>query len=290
MIRYGHAVPTTHIEVVKAGHPAPDAAGETAARRILELVQELTAADLVACLISGGGSALLPLPLPGVTLEDKQALNKALLRSGATISEMNCVRRHLSAVKGSQLGAAGHPGRVVTLLISDAPCEDAIVILNRYRIEAAPAVMEVLTSGCGESIKPNDERLARTEARIIATPQMALDAAVRGGRNVEFLLSLGLGLEGFPGIHALAGDTDGVDGSEDAAGAYWGPDSVGRAWALGINPHDRLAANDGHGFFEALGDAVVTGPTLTNVNDFRAVLIAADTDAGPTPPSNGLSR
>jgi glycerate 2-kinase len=368
--RYGHGVPTTRIEVVEASHPVPDAAGETAARRILEQVQGLMADDLVVCLISGGGSALLPLPLPGITLEDKQSLNKGLLRSGATINEMNCVRRHLSAIKGGRLGAACHPARVVALLISDVPgddpiniasgptvpdpttCEDAIAILNSYGIEAAPAVMDILTSGRGESVKPNDERLARTEVRMIATPQMALEAAAavaaehglpayilgdaiegeardvgkvmaaiarqvagkgqpfappcvllsggettvtvrgqgRGGRNVEFLLSLGLGLEGAPGIHALAGDTDGVDGSENVAGAYWGPDSLRRAWAMGINPHDSLTANDGHGFFEALGDTVVTGPTLTNVNDFRAVLIAADTDPRPNTPSNRLNR
>jgi glycerate 2-kinase len=365
--RYGHAVPTTRIEVVEASHPVPDTAGETAARRILERVQGLTADDLVVCLISGGGSALLPLPLSGITLEDKQSLNKALLRSGATIGEMNCVRRHLSAIKGGRLGAACHPARVVTLLISDVPgddpiniasgptvpdpttCEDAIAILDRYGIEAAPAVMEALTSGRGESIKPNDERLDRTEVRMIATPQMALEAAAavaakhglpayilgdaiegeardvgkvmaaiarqvagkgqpfatpcvllsggettvtvrghgRGGRNVEFLLSLGLGLEGAPGIHALAGDTDGVYGSENVAGAYWGPDSLGRAWAMGMNPHDSLTANDGHSFFEALGDTVVTGPTLTNVNDFRAILIAEGT--GTRQPDDGYT-
>jgi glycerate 2-kinase len=355
--RYGHAVPTTRIEVVEASHPVPDAAGETAARRILERVQGLSADDLVVCLISGGGSALMSLPLPGITLEDKQSLNKALLRSGATINEMNCVRRHLSAIKGGRLGAACHPAKVVTLLISDVPgddpiniasgptvpdpttCEDALAILDRYGIEAAPAVMEALTSGRGESVKPNDERLAHSEVRMIATPQMALEAAAaaaveygipahilsdriegeardvgkmmagialqvasrgqpfappclllsggettvtirgqgRGGRNVEFLLSLGLTLDGHPGIHALAGDTDGVDGVEDVAGAFLAPDSLARAWDQGINPHDSLAQNDGHGFFEVLGDGIVTGPTLTNVNDFRAVLITERT-------------
>jgi len=351
--RYGYAVPCSRIEIVEAAHPVPDAAGMEAAKRIQALVQGLTADDTVLCLISGGGSALLALPLEGLTLEDKQAVNRALLKSGATISEMNCVRRHLSAVKGGRLAAACHPAKVVTLLISDVPgdnpmdiasgptvgdpttCADALAIVRRYGIDLPPAVLEVLESGRGESVKPDDPRLAGTEVRMVATPQMALEAAAavagqaglpahilgdslegeardvgsvlagvalqvarrgqpfttpcvllsggettvtvrgngRGGRNVEFLLALGVALNGQPGIHALAGDTDGVDGLEEIAGAYLSPDTLARAWEKGIKPKDSLANNDGHGFFEALGDSLVTGPTLTNVNDFRAIVI-----------------
>jgi len=354
--RYGYAVPCARIEIVEAAHPVPDAAGLEAARRIQALVQGLTADDTVLCLISGGGSALLALPLDGLTLEDKQEVNRALLKSGATISEMNCVRRHLSAIKGGRLAAACHPAKVVTLLLSDVPgddpmdiasgptvadpttCADALAIIRRYGITVPPKVLEVLESGRGESVKPGDPRLAGLDTRMIATPQMALEAAAevareaglaahilsdriegeardvgkamagialqvaqrgqpftapcvllsggettvtvrgsgRGGRNVEFLLSLGVALDGCPGVHAIAGDTDGVDGLEEIAGAHIGPDSLARAWALGIKPKDRLADNDGHGFFEALGDSVVTGPTLTNVNDFRAVLILGE--------------
>ncbi len=353
--RYGYAVPCDHMQIVEAAHPVPDAAGLAAAKRMLALVQGLTADDLVLCLISGGGSSLLPLPIDGLTLEHKQDVNRALLTSGATISEMNCVRRHLSAIKGGRLAAACHPARVLTLLISDVPgdnpidiasgpttpdpttCADALAIVRRYGIELPPAVREVLESGRGESIKPGDPRLARAESRMIATPQMALEAAAavareagvtpyifgdaiegeardvgkvlagialqvaergqpvaapcvllsggettvtvrgkgRGGRNVEFLLAFGIATDGHPRIHALAGDTDGVDGREEMAGALLGPDSLSRAWALGIRPKDRLADNDGHGFFGALGDSVITGPTLTNVNDFRAIFIDA---------------
>jgi glycerate 2-kinase len=360
--RYGHAVPTQRIEVVEASHPVPDAAGEAAARRILERVQGLTADDLVVCLISGGGSSLLSLPAPGLTLADKQAINKALLKSGANIGEMNVVRRHLSAIKGGRLGAACHPAKVVTLLISDVPgddpkviasgptvpdpttCADALALLQRYGVDASPPARALLESGQGETVKPGDPRLPTPDVRLIATPQMALEAAAalaaregvtahilsdriegeakdvgkvmaglalqvasrgqpfappcvllsggettvtvrgqgRGGRNVEFLLALALTLDGHPGIHAFAGDTDGVDGLEEIAGAYLAPDSLGRAWGQGINPHESLAQNDGHGFFEVLGASIVTGPTLTNVNDFRAVLI---TEAGPHDPS-----
>src|SRR5437867_1232418 len=354
--RYGYGVPCRRIEIVEAAHPVPDAAGITAARRIQGLVQGLTADDLVLCLISGGGSSLLVAPLEGLTLEDKQSVNKALLTSGASISEMNCVRRHLSAIKGGRLAAACYPAKVVTLLISDVPgdnpmdiasgptvpdpttCADALAIIKRYGIEVPRNVLEILETGRGETVKPGDARLAGVETRMIATPQMALEAAAavageadipaailgdsiegeardvgkvmagialqvarrgqpfeaacvllsggettvtvrgngRGGRNVEFLLSLGVALDGHPGIHAIAGDTDGVDGMEDIAGAYLAPDSLARAWTKGIKPKDSLDANVGHGFFEALGDSVVTGPTLTNVNDFRAILIAEE--------------
>jgi hydroxypyruvate reductase len=351
--RYGHRVPCERIEIVEAAHPVPDAAGAEAARRILEKVRGLTTDDLVLCLISGGGSALLPAPAPGLTLADKQAINQALLRSGANISEMNCVRRHLSAIKGGRLGAACHPAKVVTLLISDVPgddptdiasgptvpdpttCADALGILRRYAIDIPPNVRHVLESGEGETVKPGDPRLVGAETRIIPTPQKALEAATgvaraagvpahilsdrlqgesrdvgsvigaialqvsargepfaapcvllsggetsvtvrgtgRGGRNVEFLLSLALTLDAHAGIHAIAADTDGVDGQEETAGALLAPDSLPRAWRAGLNPRESLDNNDAHAFFEALDDRVITGPTLTNVNDFRAVLI-----------------
>jgi glycerate 2-kinase len=353
--RYGYAVPCEHIEIVEAAHPVPDAAGMQAARRMLALVGNLHADDLVLCLISGGGSALLPLPAEGLTLDMKQSVSRSLLASGATISEMNCVRRHLSAIKGGRLGAACFPATVLTLLISDVPGDrpvdiasgptvadptssaDALGIVRRYAIQLPPAVLELLESGRAESIKPGDPRLARTSVRIIAAPQIALEAAAavaraagvethilsdalegeardvgkvlagialqvaernqpfkapcillsggettvtvrgtgRGGRNVEFLLSLGVALEGHARIHALAGDTDGVDGQEEIAGAYLAPDSLERALAAGVKPKDMLAGNDAHSFFSALGDSVITGPTLTNVNDFRAILIDA---------------
>ena len=358
--RYGYKVPCERIEIVEAAHPVPDEAGLGAARRILALVQGLGADDLVICLISGGGSSLLPLPGEGLTLADKQALNRDLLKSGATISEMNCVRRHLSAIKGGRLAAACFPARLVTLAISDVPgddpiniasgpacadpttCSDALAILQRYAIEVPPQVHALLEGGKGESVKPGDPRLANSETRMIATPQMALEAAAavardagvsahilgdsiegeasevgivmagiarqvarfgqpfrapcillsggettvtirgngRGGRNVEFLLSLGVALDGHPGIHAIACDTDGVDGQEEIAGALLAPDTLERAWSLGMRPRDSLANNDGHGFFQALGDSVICGPTLTNVNDFRAVYVAAEGEQG----------
>ena len=361
--RYGYKVPCERIEIVEAAHPVPDQAGLEAARRILALVDGLGADDLVICLISGGGSSLLALPGNGLTLADKQALNRDLLKSGATISEMNCVRRHLSAIKGGRLAAACFPARLVTLAISDVPgddpiniasgptsadptsCADALAVLQRYAIEVPPPVRALLESGEGESVKPGDARLAHSETRMIATPQMALEAAAalareagvpahilgdsiegeardvgivmagiarqvarfgqpfsapcvllsggettvtirgdgRGGRNVEFLLSLGVALDGHPGIHALACDTDGVDGQEEIAGAVLAPDTLERAWAHGLRPRDSLANNDGHGFFQALGDSVVCGPTLTNVNDFRALYITA-ADGGQQQP------
>jgi hydroxypyruvate reductase len=351
--RYGYAVPCKQIEIVEAAHPVPDEAGMRAAQRILQKVTNLHEDDLVLCLISGGGSALMPLPAKGLTLEMKQDMSRALLASGATISEINCVRRHLSAIKGGRLGAACYPAQVVTLLISDVPGDrpvdiasgptvpdpstsaEALAIVRRYGIEPPRPVLELLESGDAESIKPGDPRLARASVCTIATPQMALEAAAqvagaagaqphilsdaiegearevgkvlaavalqvaardqpfkapcmllsggettvtvrgggRGGRNVEFLLSLAVALDGDPRIHALAGDTDGVDGQEEIAGAYLSPDSLARARALGLNPKDMLDRNDAHRFFAALEDSVITGPTLTNVNDFRAILI-----------------
>jgi hydroxypyruvate reductase len=352
--RGGYLVPCRQVEIIQGSHPVPDASSVRAAQRILGSVQGLSPDDLVIALMSGGASALLTLPLPGLTLEDKQALNRALLSSGAPIGEMNCVRRHLSGIKGGRLAAACAPARVVSLVISDVPgdnptdigsgptvgdpttCADALAILDRYRIELKPAVREALMSGRGETIKPEDPRLRATETHLIATPQMALEAAAAvarahgvrpiilsdriegearevgkvmaaiaqqviahgqpagapcvllsggettvtvrgdgsGGRNVEFLLSLALALNADPRIHAIAGDTDGVDGAEDIAGACVAPDSLARARARGIDPRAALERNDGHGFFKSIGESVVTGPTFTNVNDFRAVLIA----------------
>ncbi|MBV6272761.1 glycerate kinase [Alcaligenaceae bacterium CGII-47] len=351
--RYGYAVACKHIEILEAAHPVPDQAGSVAAQRLFDAVAGLTADDLVICLISGGGSSLLPMPGPGVTLQDKQDINRALLKSGATITEMNCVRRHLSAIKGGRLAAACAPAQLVNLLISDVPgdqvtdiasgptvgdptsCADALDIVRRYDITLPVAAHTLLESGKGETIKPGDARLARVTTHLIATPQMALEAAAqvareagvtpvllgdriegeardvgkvmggialqvrdhhqpvrppcvllsggettvtvrgtgRGGRNVEFLLSLAITLDGAPDIHALAADTDGVDGQDEIAGALITPDTLSRAWGQGMHPRQHLDNNDGHGFFEKLGDSLITGPTLTNVNDFRAILI-----------------
>ena len=352
--RYGHAVDCEHIEIVQAAHPVPDEAGMLAAQRMLQLVQGLSADDVVLCLISGGGSALLPLPMPGITLADKQTIARALLRCGANIGEINTVRRHLSAIKGGRLAAACAPARVVSLLISDVPgdkpidiasgptvgdpstCVDALAIVKRYGIDMPAAALACLQSGQGESVKPDDPRLQHNQVHIVASPQMALEAAARviehaglrahilsdaiegeardvgqvmaaiavqvaergqafqapcvllsggettvtvtgdgrGGRNVEFLLSFGVAAQGHPRIHALAADTDGVDGQEETAGAFWTPQTMARAHALGLNPMAELDRNNGHGFFEALGQQVGDGPTRTNVNDFRAIYIA----------------
>ena len=356
--RYGHGLPCRRIEVVEAGHPLPDAAGSRAAARILGMVRGLKPDDLVLCLISGGASALLALPAPGLTIEDKRAVTSALLLSGATIGEMNCLRKHLSAIKGGRLAAAAAPAKVATLAISDVPGDDPSVIgsgptvadpstfleareiLVRYRIEPPPAVAAHLAAATEESPKPDDARLARAEYRMIATPQAALEAAARaasaaglapvilgdaiegeardvalvhaaiarqiatgrflvgeralrppvalisggettvtvkgkgrGGRNAEFLLALATALDGAKGIHAIACDTDGIDGTEDNAGALIAPDTSTHAAALGMSLKAKLAENDGYGAFKALGDLVVTGPTRTNVNDFRAILI-----------------
>ena len=352
--RYGYSVPTRRIEVVEAAHPVPDENGRQAAQRMLQLVQGLSADDLVLFLVSGGGSALLSLPAPGLTLADKQAINKALLKSGANISEMNCVRKHLSAVKGGRLGAACAPATVITLAISDIPGDDPAVIasgptvadattfadaraiLEKYGIKEPQAVIAHLRAAQDETPKPGDPRLQTARLQMIATPQMSLEAAAsvaraagilpvilgdaiegearevalvhagiarqvkrhgqpaqppcvllsggettvtvrgkgRGGRNAEFLLALAVALAGEPGMHALAGDTDGVDGTEDNAGAIITPDSLTRAHARQLDAKKMLADNDGYRFFAGLGDLVMTGPTLTNVNDFRAILIA----------------
>lgn len=351
--RYGHAVPTARIEVVEASHPVPDAAGRAAAARMLDRVKGLSEDDLVICLISGGGSSLLALPADGLTLEDKQTVNRALLKSGANITEMNCVRKHLSAIKGGRLAAACAPAQVLTLTISDVPgddpsviasgptvadattCADALAILAKYAITQPIAAIEHIQRGHDETPKPGDPRLARARQIMIATPQMSLEAAAavaraagvtplilgnalegearemalvhagiarqvvhhgqpvdmpcvllsggegtvtvrgkgRGGRNAEFLLALAVALDGNPRMHAIACDTDGIDGTEDNAGALLKPDSLQRARAEGLHAPAFLANNDGYSFFSALGDLVITGPTLTNVNDFRAILV-----------------
>lgn len=351
--RYGHSVPCNRIQVVEAGHPMPDQAGTDAARRILEMVSGLSADDLVLFLASGGGSALLALPAPGITLEEKRAVTSELLRCGASIHEINTVRKHLSAIKGGRLAAAAAPAQVVTLAISDVPGDDLSVIgsgpcvpdpstfaqaravLTRYGITPPEAVAHLLAEQTDETPKPGDPRLAHASATIVTTPQDALEAAAmvaishgwlplvlgdaiegearevarvmagmarsvqrhqqpvptpavlisggettvtmngdgRGGRNAEFLLSLAVALDGTTGIHAIACDTDGIDGSEDNAGALLTPDTLYRARAKGLDAKAMLAAHDSYGFFQALGDLVVTGPTRTNVNDFRAILI-----------------
>jgi len=350
--RYGYRVPTQRLEVIEAAHPVPDEAGREAAQRIFKMVQGLTPDDLVLCLISGGGSALLALPADGITLEDKQDVNKALLKSGATISEMNVVRKHLSAIKGGRLAAAAAPAQLVTLMISDVPGDDpsiiasgptvpdpstkqeALAIVDKYAIELPQRVREILRDG-EETPKPGDPCFATVENIMIATPQASLEAAAlvareagvtpvilgdsiegesrdvalvhagiarqcamrgqpevppcvlisggettitlkgkgKGGRNTEFLLALAIALGGMQGIYALAGDTDGVDGSEDNAGALIYPDTLARAEQAGLNAKAMLADNDPYTFFKGIGDLLETGPTLTNVNDLRAILI-----------------
>jgi len=362
--RYHHTPPrpeglARRIEVVEAAHPVPDAAGLAAAQRILALTQGLTENDLVLCLISGGGSALLTLPADGLTLADKQRINQQLLESGAAIDEMNCVRKHLSRIKGGRLAAACAPARVVTLTISDVPgddpsviasgptvpdattCADALAVLDRYRIEVPAPVRAALQAGGLETPKPGDAVFAGHAVHMTATPQQSLQAAAeaaraagiaaqilsdeiegesrevgkvhaalaravarrsepfarpcvilsggettvtirprtpgapkgRGGRAGEFCLGLAQALQGAPGVWALAADTDGIDGVEDNAGARVEPGTLARARALGLSIADHLDRNDAYGYFDALGDLVVTGPTHTNVNDFRALLI-----------------
>lgn len=351
--RYGHGVPTRHIEVVEASHPAPDAAGQQAAARILDAVKGLTADDLVLVLLSGGGSALLAAPMAGITLEQKRAVTKALLACGASIGEINCVRKHLSAIKGGRLALAAAPARVLTLAISDVPgddlstiasgptvpdpttCADALEIVGRYAIELPAAAREALLAGSGETPKDGHAGFSRCESHVIATAQGALAAAAdlarargfvplvlgdaiegeareaarvlggialsaaahgvplaapcvllsggettvtvrgkgRGGRNAEFLLGLAIALDGQARLSAIACDTDGIDGSEDNAGALLLPDTPARAAAAGFDLRARLNENDAYSVFEAIGDLVITGPTRTNVNDFRAILI-----------------
>ena len=351
--RYGHAVPTRHIEVIEAAHPVPDVNSERGARLLLERMRGLTADDMVIALISGGGSALCAAPASGLDLEDKQAINRALLACGATIGEMNCVRKHLSAIKGGRLAAAARPARLVTLAISDVPGDEAAVIASgptvadptsfadaraiiaRYGIEVPAHVARHLEAARDETPKPGDiagdfrliatpmmalQRMAETartlglvpvvlgdalegEAREMGTLMAGIARSVRthgvpvaapavllsggettvtlgrgphghGGRNTEFLLALAVKLAGAAGVWAIAGDTDGVDGMDEIAGAIVTPDTLARARAAGIDARVALAGHDSHTLFDAIGDAVRTGPTLTNVNDVRAILIA----------------
>ena len=342
--RHGHAVPAGRVEVLQAGHPVPDAGSELAARRILAAVRGLSADDLVLALISGGGSAVMALPAAGVTLADKQAVTRSLLASGATIGEINAIRRHLSAIKGGWLAASAVPARVVTLAISDVPGDDPAVIASGPTVPNDTDLTEVnaILARHGVALPPGARLraapvLAHVDYRLIATPSMALEAAAevarqagvaplilgdaiegeareagrvmagmarscrahgvpagapcvllsggettvtigaarpgRGGRNTEFLLALTCQLKAEPGIWALACDTDGIDGTEDAAGAVAGPATLEKARAAGINPVAALAAHDSYGVFAATGGLIFTGPTLTNVNDFRAILI-----------------
>lgn len=362
--RYHHTPPRPEglphrVEVVEAAHPVPDAAGLRAAERILALAHGLTPDDLVLCLVSGGGSALLTLPAEGLTLEDKQRINRELLDSGANIIEMNCVRKHLSRIKGGRLAAACAPARVVTLTISDVPgddpsviasgptvpdastCADAVAILQRYGIVLPGAIMSLLEQGALETPKPGDPAFHGHQLHMVATPRQSLEAAAaqaraagleahilgddmegesrevgkvhaalaravarhgqpfrrpcvilsggettvtvrkppegaargRGGRAGEFCMGLAQALQGQPGVWALAADTDGIDGMEDNAGAVVAPETLARAAAMGMKVEQSLARNDAYGFFRALDDLVVTGPTHTNVNDFRAILV-----------------
>jgi glycerate 2-kinase len=353
--RYGYGETCKRIEIVEAAHPVPDEKGRAAAGHILEKVKGLSADDLILCLISGGASALLALPAPGLTLADKQEVNRALLKSGAHIGDMNTVRKHLSAIKGGRLAIAAQPAQVLSWLISDVPNDDpgvigsgptvadrttfadALAVLAKYKIDPPAAVRAHLEAGAAgrieETPKPADPRLKRVETVMVATPQRSLDAAAvlarsrgcvvvmlgdnlegearqlgatharralelvgtvnkptvilsggettvavrgkgRGGRNVEYLLAQAIAAEGAPSIWGLSADTDGVDGAEEIAGAIFTPDTLARAKAKGHDPKAMLDENDGHGFFEMLGDSLVTGPTRTNVNDFRATLIA----------------
>ena len=351
--RYGYAVPCEHIEIVEASHPVPDAAGEAAAKRILDTVSNLSSDDLVVCLISGGGSSLLSLPAEGLTLQDKQQINMALLKSGANIKEMNCVRKHLSAIKGGRLARACAPAKVVSLMISDVPDDnldviasgptvpdpttfaDAMGIINKYRITEPANIVDHLKLGADETPDVTDTVFDNSESHLIATPQFSLQAAAkvaqsagytpmilgdsiegearevaivlaaiakqvirhqqpvklpcvllsggettvtvkgngRGGRNAEFALALCVALEGVPNVHCLSADTDGIDGSEDNAGVLVTPDTLSQAKRQGLDAKVFLANNDGYSFFDQLDSLVVTGPTMTNVNDFRAILI-----------------
>ena len=350
---YGYSLETHRIEVIEAAHPLPDAAGMEVAERMLELASGLGPEDLAVCLISGGGSALLVKPAPLLTLGEKRSVTGALLRCGASIAEINVVRKHLSGIKGGRLAAACHPARVVTLAISDVPgddpstiasgptvpdpstCGEALAVLKKYSIVVSDTILSHVDSAEGETPKPGDPGFSRDEFRMVATAGHSLDAAAshvkaagytplilgdalegearevgrmlaglalkiirehgpiappcvilsggettvtvrgtgRGGRNTELQLAIAIALEGEAGIWAFAADTDGIDGTGDNAGALVVPDTLSRAREKGLNPEAYLADNNAYGFFEVLGDLVITGPTRTNVNDFRAILI-----------------
>ncbi len=304
--RYGHEVPTQRVEVLQAAHPVPDTASAAAAEKILALVRGLRPEDQVIALISGGASSLLALPVPGITLEDKQLVAKALLASGAPISTMNRIRKQLSAVKGGKLGLACAPAKLVTLAISDVPGDDPATIGSGptwvegadYRFIATPKMALAAAARVaeeagyraailGDALEGEAAALGRDmAAQALAagggtallsggetTVRIGTAKPGRGGRNTEFLLSLAVALGGAKTIHAIAGDSDGIDGTEDAAGAIIGPDTLARARAAGLDAAAMLAAHDSYGFFSGLGDLVITGPTLTNVNDIRAILI-----------------
>lgn len=353
LTRYGYGVHCNSIEIVEASHPVPDEIGQITAQRILNLAKTATDRDLVICLISGGGSALLALPAKGLTLQDKQALNRSLLHSGATIGEINCVRKHLSSIKGGRLAGAVQPARLWTLAISDVPGDDlsviasgptvpdpttfadALEILRRYQIQPTPAIQALLEAAEEETPKPRENIFSRNQVRLVATPQLMLEAAAKeaekfgitpiilsdriegearevakvhaaiakqikhrdqplnapamilsggettvtvrgngkGGRNAEFILSLLEALQGEEGISAIAVDTDGIDGTEDNAGAWIDQRSLLKAKQLNLKPNDFLANNDAYSFFQQLDQLVLTGPTMTNVNDFRAIFV-----------------
>jgi len=351
--RYGYKVACSRIEIVEAAHPVPDQSGLQAAVRMRDLVSGLSADDLVVALISGGGSSLLPLPPEAIGLEGKAAVNDVLLKSGATIHEMNCVRKYLSTIKGGRLAEAASPARVVSLVLSDIPGDDpalvasgptvpdgsgrdqALAIVERYDMALPQAAMDWLRADANRAPDPNDPRFARNQVRIVGASLLSLQAAAdaarkagvearilsdamegeardvglvhaalarqislydepfakpvlllsggettvtvrgkgRGGRNTEFLLGFAIAIRGLSGIHAVAADTDGIDGSESNAGAFADGTSFDRLFGKGIDPRAVLAANDAYSAFEALDDLLVTGPTRTNVNDFRALLI-----------------
>ena len=353
LTRYGYGVHCNSIEIVEASHPVPDEIGQITAQRILNLAKTATDQDLVICLISGGGSALLALPAKGLTLQDKQALNRSLLHSGATIGEINCVRKHLSSIKGGRLAGAVQPARLWTLAISDVPGDDlsviasgptvpdpttfadALEILRRYQIQPTPAIQALLEAAEEETPKPREDIFSRNQVKLVATPQLMLEAAAKeaekfgitpiilsdriegearevakvhaaiakqikhrdqplnapamilsggettvtvrgngkGGRNAEFILSLLEALQGEEGISAIAVDTDGIDGTEDNAGAWIDQRSLLKAKQLNLKPNDFLANNDAYSFFQQLDQLVLTGPTMTNVNDFRAIFV-----------------
>jgi len=359
VVPYGHGVPCERVSVIEAAHPVPDEAGRRAAHDIVAAVSGLTDDDLVLCLVSGGASSLLSLPAPGIELADEREIGAALLRSAAPISAINCVRKHLSAIKGGRLALAARPARVVTLIVSDVPGDDPSIVgsgptvgdpttyaqaleaLERHGVRASDRVLRHLRAGDeggpgapAETPKPDDPRLSRASAAVVVTAADALAAAAaaaqgrgvrpvvigeaiegeardvglrhaghaldllrwseagtasvllsggettvtvrgrgRGGRNTEYLLGLALGLEGCPNVFALAADTDGRDGSEDNAGAFLTPDTLARARGAGLDPRALLADNDAYTLFAGIDDLLVTGPTLTNVNDLRAILV-----------------